>query len=632
MSDVHLAEVASAHQILALVLGERAEVDAALRRRMYALPHQEAAITAKDEYKESLADLTHDGVSVAVEPVPRRRRPEIPDWLRDKPRRPNRWLPLAAVALLVGIGLSAFLLFGRSWTPTVASLDAPESSAEATTTTPPADASSAPANAADDAAGDAAAASTSENAADETSMPNGADRHAAPAADVARAERAPDVSPLRNLPQGEPGFETDAPPGEDMSPADPSAPMAADDGPATALTAQALVPGQGDADSEPSVAVGRLINDTEILLHAIAPDGAWRRLSMRDALVADEELLALPTFRPGIALSSGGGAIVHVLGGSVIRLLAPDENDLPGLHVIDGQVVVATAGKPGTQLNLQISDQVYRVTFVGPDARLAVDVRRVFPDGAEPLEEQVTTIADLYVPSGEIQYSSSADATVETVKAPAMRPLVADGAAVRSEASTEVTFPAWINGSPLSQMERLAVLTVNRGLAADEPVQVRLREMAEDRRVEVRNLAVHCLTLLGDFDAFLPLLNDEKQKINWSSQIEAVRSVLARSPDMAKKLKDALESQRDPKKAKDLFDMLRGYSKRQLQDGAAARLVADLDDEDLDFRVLAFWNLQRVSVGTLGYKPEYVPAKRREGVRAWQKKLYDGHIVPKSSG
>ncbi len=133
------------------------------------------------------------------------------------------------------------------------------------------------------------------------------------------------------------------------------------------------------------------------------------------------------------------------------------------------------------------------------------------------------------------------------------------------------------------------------------------------------------------FRGAIALLNDEKQRTNWPNQIEAARRAMVRSPQVAKQLQESLEGQRDAKKAKNLYDMLRGYSKRQLQDGAAARLVADLDHEDLDCRVLAFWNLQRVAVGHLGIQARVLPRQATVGVRAWKQRLADGQIVPKTA-
>ena len=273
--------------------------------------------------------------------------------------------------------------------------------------------------------------------------------------------------------------------------------------------------------------VGRLIRDGDILLHSGGPDGGWKRLSMQDVLVADEELIALPTFRPGIAFSDGGGAIAHLLGGSVIRLLAPNEKGVPGVDVIDGQVVISTAGKPGA-IERANRRPALRRDVCRARARMAVDVRRSLPEGADPLVEEASTSADLYVPSGEIEYSLVPGGASQTVKAPAVRPLLAaaDGAA----AGMEITFPAWINGNPLSQVEKLAVDAVNHELVLDEPVQLRLRELADNRKVEVRNLAVHCMTLLGDFESLLSLVNDVNQRSNWSSQIEAVHRALRAAP------------------------------------------------------------------------------------------------------
>jgi len=119
-SDVHLAEVASCHQILALVLGEAAETDPASRQRMYQLPSLEAAEAEAPATSAAAETTSGDGES-ANEPAGQkpRRKPTVPDYLREPPKK-RRFLPvavaLAAVALLAVILLGALGQF-ESGTP-----------------------------------------------------------------------------------------------------------------------------------------------------------------------------------------------------------------------------------------------------------------------------------------------------------------------------------------------------------------------------------------------------------------------------------------------------------------------------------------------------------------------------------
>ena len=118
-----------------------------------------------------------------------------------------------------------------------------------------------------------------------------------------------------------------------------------------------------------------------------------------------------------------------------------------------------------------------------------------------------------------------------------------------------------------------------------------LREMAEHRKAENRSLAARSLALVNDFDPFVDLLNDVDQRAVWAAQIESLQAALDRGPATALKIRTTFERQLG-KDGDELYRMLWGYSREDLVNGAAARLVDLLDNDTLAFRVLAFHNLR----------------------------------------
>ena len=114
-SEMHLAEVASCHQILTMVLGEPVEIDPESRQRMYQLPTVAGRVDEEHlAAVEAATMLSGDGngpIPSAAPPVKARPRPVVPEYLRDPPRK-SRLLPAAAIMLFVGaaIGLSLLML------------------------------------------------------------------------------------------------------------------------------------------------------------------------------------------------------------------------------------------------------------------------------------------------------------------------------------------------------------------------------------------------------------------------------------------------------------------------------------------------------------------------------------------
>ena len=115
----------------------------------------------------------------------------------------------------------------------------------------------------------------------------------------------------------------------------------------------------------------------------------------------------------------------------------------------------------------------------------------------------------------------------------------------------------------------------------------------------------------------------------WQVEIASVKEALVRGAGSAAKVHEACVKQHGEKLGTDLYRMFLGYTKEQLQAGEAARLVDFLDSDGLDFRVLAFTNLQEITNKTFSYQPQVPAASRAVPFRRWQDELKNNAIVPK---
>ena len=119
-SEMHLAEVASCHQILTMVLGEPAEIDPESRQRMYQLP---TVANRVDEERLAAVEAASDAVrrrqrggSARCRRMKVRPRPVVPEYLRDPPKK-SRLLPAAAIMLFVGAAIGLLLVMLGQFNP-----------------------------------------------------------------------------------------------------------------------------------------------------------------------------------------------------------------------------------------------------------------------------------------------------------------------------------------------------------------------------------------------------------------------------------------------------------------------------------------------------------------------------------
>jgi hypothetical protein len=702
-SDVHLAEAASAHHVLTMVLGEPAEVDPVARQRMYAIP------TEAERRKERRIDPAHvlptaarasavvtpppSAFSAAgVSPAPTRRADAIPDYLRANSWTRHRLLlTMCAAVLVIAVGFLLTTGLGGWLSGNQQTAGAPGSTvADNLQTPPPAStpdeipATSAPeiseAPAASTLNESDTAASTMSSAPPRLLLPamSGSDATPSPPADEApsdnvavdetaygyedaTAEPAPPVeSPDRyadpttdTAPGGATASIPQTPP--QISPIPVATPPDATPLESGATTAEPATGPEPDASAEatplvdaepvldlaesvaaleeppaPPADLGTYFDGKNVLLHVDAATGAWLRMAPHSALRPGDTLLALPAFYPKLTLSSG--LHLKLAGGTRITLSAAsaDSNE-PAIDVAFGKLVIVNTTNDENKLRLTVGEEDTSVRL-GLGATIAVDVQPRYAPGSDPRTSPAPLVVDLYVRDGDVVWEDTTG--TRTIAAPSHWSIDGD---VAMADSSEVKFPAWIDEEPIEQRsEKLfGAPAVESALDPARPVGEQLLELYQSSsRREVKSLVARSSVYADLFVPFVEALRDSDQKGSWKTHIDTLRSAMSLGPESAGKLYQTLVDQRGQPAADDLYEMLCGYGPEQIgtpeafRAGLAAQLVERMEDDSLDYRVLAVQSMADITGMRLMANPAGTPTERARGIRLWRQRLKSGEVTP----
>jgi hypothetical protein len=305
---------------------------------------------------------------------------------------------------------------------------------------------------------------------------------------------------------------------------------------------------------------------------------------------------------------------------------------MPAVEVLYGRVILINTSMEENPIRVAAGPSVGDARLAR-NATLAIEVERQYVPGNDPQQTPSPVIAKFYVPTGGVEWRDAAGSKkIEntsrwTVEAGGATDPVADSAP-----------PDWIDQEPSGQRSEhlYGAPVVENTMVSDKPADIQLLELFQgNSRKEVKSLAAKSSVHVGLFGPFIDALRDSEQKANWPAHIETLRKAMSLSPESAGNVKRALEEQRGQPAADNLYEMLCGYNADQIgrtadetRSGALVRLIDWLEEDSLDYRVLAAHDLWEATGKRLMPNPAANARERQRNVRQWRMRLEEGDLVP----
>lgn len=598
-SDEMLAEAAACHQVLALILGEPAELPLASRERLYALGPVDASSqltvpepkpTRSGRTPHSIA--TQNGSGTAPHSPQRSSQDDerittLPDYLKPAPLS-QRVFPSAVVALLVVLCLA---LLGPDLMKALRTTNTDlQRKVEREKNTTAMNEANQPVEA-ENAAGKPA----------DQNMENVVPPE--PAAAVAASSKLPqgiDPTPPKDADEGAPSKTAvadvdDQPPASALFPSKPGKEVAMADAkvaPKTKPETAPVVPTESLIAY--SSADGVLIRYDDAMRH-------WFRVPHRTPLAPGSIVANLEPFESIVDFESAG-VRATLIGETVVKLLVAIEAGLSGQSVGRGRILFQSArtdDKPPAAIGVAVGEDIWKLDLGSRDTVCGLEVTVRESTQFQKVYDFQWYQATLYVVSGSVKWTNKSGATQEINEHMSLNIIPERSTAVRS---TPISFPSppdWCDAIkrraiPLRKMAP----TFEKSFVTDEPVDESMLTLVKSTRSpKIAELAARCLSATDNYVGLVEALAECTHEEARVAARDGLREWLPMSPEHGPRLKAELDSHYPPADAEAIYRMLWGFSRDDVKDSKANSWLFTnwMRNPKLEIRELAYYWVDRLS-------------------------------------
>ncbi len=192
--------------------------------------------------------------------------------------------------------------------------------------------------------------------------------------------------------------------------------------------------------------------------------------------------------------------------------------------------------------------------------------------------------------------------------------------------------PAWLHEDtkPVPEAEALSN-QITAALANGDDPALAMIPLLSDRNPQLAIRAVQVFSATHDIDRLLTVLFESFDESVHRSAIDGLSRIVNSSSSGRRDIRHALETRLPMTEIEMTLLLLSGISDAEARDADFCRsLVDQLNNERLATRTLAFYRIQTYSDDRLGYHPESESSRRRDAVKRWQKFLdrNNGKLIP----